>query len=343
MSELQTGLLGVGAVVIAGVYLFNLWQVREFRLKAERASAREHDAAVSARAAAERVEPQLRSAEARPPAPPRHAIDPVIDYVVEVTLLEPGDGAEPHEEVLALAAAVRKPALVAGRIDGGSWRDAGIGSGAEFSHLRFALQMINRAGCIDQDQLAAFRDMVIRWAARVGAEAAYGDVAGAHGMAVELDRFCTEVDVAISVNVVSMNGQPFHGAEIRRVAEAAGLRLGADGVFYCDGDRQSALFTVDNHEPMPFVPEQINTLQTGGVTFLLDVPRVSGGEQVFDRMLETARNFASALGGVVVDDKRRPLSDAAIGKIRAELQTILDKMNAAQIAAGSPRALRLFS
>ena len=34
------------------------------------------------------------------------------------------------------------------------------------------------------------------------------------------------------------------------------------------------LFTLDNHEPMPFVPEQMKTLSTSGITFLLDVPRV---------------------------------------------------------------------
>jgi len=347
MSELQISLLGVGVVVIAGVYLFNLWQEREFRHRAERAFAREHDDVLLRRAATEdRVEPQIWRTATQSAArdrDPQRAIDPVIDYVVEVSLARSSDGAELHEEVLALAAASRKPVLVAGRIDDGGWQDAGIGCGAEFSRLRFALQMVNRTGCIDPDKLAAFRDTVIKWAVRVGGEAAYGDITDAHEIAAELDRFCAEVDVAIGVNVVSMNGQPFHGAEIRRVAEAAGLRLEADGVFYYRGDHLSTLFTVDNHEPMPFVPEQMNTLQTGGITLLLDVPRVSGGGQVFDLMLETARNFASALGGVVVDDKRIPLSDAATEKIRAELNAILDKMNAAQITAGGARALRLFS
>jgi FtsZ-interacting cell division protein ZipA len=348
MSELQISLLGIGAVVIAGVYLFNFWQEREFRHKAERVFAREHDDVLLRRATEieDRVEPQMQRTTAQPTTRERnsqHAIDPIMDYVVEVSLVTPSDGAEPHEEVLALATELHKPVLVAGRSADDGWRDAGINCGIEFSRLRFALQMVNRAGCIDQGKLSAFRDMVLKWAARAGGEAAYSDIVDAHKMATELDRFCAEVDIAIGVNVVSMNGKPFHGAEIRRVAEAAGLRLEADGVFYYRGDHFSTLFTIDNHEPMPFVPEQINTLQTSGVTLLLDVPRVSGGGQVFDLMLETARNFASALGGVVVDDKRIPLSDAAIEKIRAELNVILDKMNSAQIAAGGTRALRLFS
>jgi hypothetical protein len=328
MSELQISLLGIGVTVIVGVYLFNLWQARKFRQKAE-----------------ERVEP-LQGA-AGPVGAHAHraqyAVDPAIDYLVEVSVAEPSDGAELHEELLALTAEWRKPVSVTGRDAGDEWRDAGIGCGTEFPHLRFAVQMANRAGCTDPSELAAFRDAVIRWAARVGGAATYGDIAEAYKMAAELDSFCAEVDIAIGVNVVNRDGESFHGAEIQRLAEAAGLKLEADGVFYYRGNFSSVLFTVDNHEPMSFVPEQMNTLQTGGITLLLDVPRVSDGAQVFDLMLETARNFASALDGVLVDDKRIPLSDAATEKIRAELCAILDKMGTAQIAAGSPRALRLFS
>ena len=60
-------------------------------------------------------------------------------------------------------------------------------------------------------------------------------------------------------------------------------------------------------------------------------------------MLETARNFAAALDGMLVDDNRSALSDGAIEKIRRQLEGILAKMDAGQIAAGGARALRLFS
>lgn len=347
MSEFQLSLLGIGVAVIVGVYLFNLWQEREFHRNSERAFARQHDDVLLENAAAGRMEPQLQRA-ALATATVRHradhmTIDPIIDYVVEASLSAPNSGAEPHEELLALTAAARKPVLVAGRESDSEWSDAGIGSNAEFSRLRFALQTVNRAGCADQSTLAAFRDTVIKWVARVGGEAAYADIGQAYQTATELDRFCAEVDIAIGLNVISVNGSPFQGAEIRHLAEVAGFKLEADGVFYYYDGAPPALFTVDNHEPMPFVPEQINTLQTSGITLLLDVPRVRDGGKVFDLMVATAHNFASALGGVVVDDKRTPLSDAATAKIRADLNGVLDKMNAAQIAAGSTRAMRLFA
>jgi FtsZ-interacting cell division protein ZipA len=43
MSDLQIGLLVVGVFVVAGVYLFGLWQERELRRKTEQAFAHEHE------------------------------------------------------------------------------------------------------------------------------------------------------------------------------------------------------------------------------------------------------------------------------------------------------------
>ena len=139
------------------------------------------------------------------------------------------------------------------------------------------------------------------------------------------------------------NNEFFSGTKIRALAQAAGMKLESDGVFYLRNDAGQPVYTLDNHEPMPFMPEQITTLTTSGVTFLLDVPRVAEGLAAFEAMLATARSFASTLDGTLVDDNKAPLSDEAIEKIRRQLTGILAKMEAGQIAAGGARALRLFS
>ena len=358
MSDLQTSLLVIGAFVVAGVYLLNSWQERQFRRRAELAFAREHDdillkgAAAAEDDAGERVEPRLQAAGITPPAPaPVVAgppavtmIDPVIDYVVEVNTQPAADAADLHEELLALAAGWGKLVQVSGYAPGtGEWRAAGVGSDMTFAQMRFALQMSNRAGCVEQSQLTAFRDAVLKWAQAAHGEVKCLDLAEAHAMAVQLDRFCAHVDIAIGINVVTRNGNPFSGTKIRALAEAAGLKLEPDGVFYAYGERDGVLFTLDNHEPMPFMPEQMKTLFTSGITFLLDVPRVEDALRAFDAMLEMARTFAAALGGALVDDNRAALSDAAIAKIRQQLESILARMKTGQIAAGGARALRLFS
>jgi FtsZ-interacting cell division protein ZipA len=357
MSDLQTSLLVIGGFAVAGVYLFNWWQERRFRRRTERAFSRGHadvlleGEATSDAAAVARVEPKMAvqpgaAATARPLArtPVVAAIDAVIDYVVEVSIQSAADGADLHEELLALAAGWGKPVQVAGYDAGsGEWRDAGIGSNKEYSQFRFALQMANRAGCVAQDQLTAFRDAVLKWAALKHGGAKCLDVAEAHAMAVQLDRFCADVDIAIGINVVAHDGNPFSGAKIRALAEAAGLKLEPDGVFYARGDRGDVVFTLDNHEPVPFAPEQMKTLFTSGVTFLIDVPRAEAVLRAFDAVLEAARNFAAALDGMLVDDNGSALSDGAIEKIRRQLESILAKMDAGQIPAGGARALRLFA
>jgi FtsZ-interacting cell division protein ZipA len=350
MSDLQIGLVVVGVFVVAGVYLFNWRQERIFRRNAEQAFAHEHEDVLLQSSPSDstpqaRVEPKMHAvpkATETMPSPAEGDADPLIDYVVEVALREPNDGASVRQELLALTAEWRKPLLVWGYDPASAeWHLAGAGK--PFEALRFALQMSNRAGCVDRSQLVAFRDAVLHWAGLMKGEAKCSDVAEAHAKALELDRFCAEVDIAIGVNVVSSDGNAFPGTKIRALAEASGLRLEPEGVFYARNDHGDALYTLDNHEPMPFVPEQIKSMSTSGLTFLLDVPRVSTATEAFDAMLETARSFAATLGGVLVDDNRAPLSASAIDKIRSQLRAILAQMEAAQVPAGGARALRLFS
>ena len=103
------------------------------------------------------------------------------------------------------------------------------------------------------------------------------------------------------------------------------------------------MFTLDNHEPAPFLPEQMKSLTTRGVTLLLDVPRVAGGMAVLERMFEVGRSLAEGLGGRLVDDNRVALTEAGLAKIGQQLSAIRENMDARGISAGSEAALRLFS
>jgi FtsZ-interacting cell division protein ZipA len=87
----------------------------------------------------------------------------------------------------------------------------------------------------------------------------------------------------------------------------------------------------------------MRNLTTGGLTFLIDVPRVHGGERVYAMLLDQARRFAEALQGMLVDDNRQPLTDAQLEQIRREyVIKPQESMQAFGIPAGSPLALRLF-
>jgi FtsZ-interacting cell division protein ZipA len=168
------------------------------------------------------------------------------------------------------------------------------------------------------------------------------DIEAALERARELDAFCAEVDIAIGVNVVASEGR-FGGTRIRSLAEGAGFKLEPTGLFHYLDEHRQTLFTLDNHEPAPFLPEQIKHLSTGGVTLLLDVPRVADGEAALAHMLAVGIELAQGLGGTLVDDNRVPLNDNAVRAIQQQVKAIHARMQARGIAPGSERALRLFS
>jgi hypothetical protein len=212
-----------------------------------------------------------------------------------------------------------------------------------YHELKGRLKLVDRTGPVSEVSLSEFRDMTDSFALRIDASAACPDIHEAYVQAVLLDEFCTEVDVMIGINIVSRDTMVFTGAKIRMLAEAAGLKLGTEGVFNYYGEGDAVLFSLGNFELSPFLPASIRTLTTHGVTFLLDVPKVANGEAVFAQMVHLANTFADNLGGVLVDDNRIPLSDSGIGKIRQQLSAIQAVMMARNIPAGGEAALRLFA
>jgi len=357
MSDLQLSLLIIGAVVVIAVYLYNWLQERRFRRSMQQAFGSAHDdvllkAGVESALTDGRLEPQI--------VPPEHkdieatvsteveqvaasGIDPALDYVAEIESDVPIAGTLIDELAHKLASCGKAVHIAGLDSEVGEWDDITRGAADHYASLRLGLQLVNRAGAANSAQLAMFCDVVKSCADRIPARTTFPDLPPALKRARELDAFCAGVDVAIGVNVVSQASGAFAGARIRELAQAAGFKLEPDGVFhYRDGKRQT-LFTLDNHEPAPFLPERIQGVTTHGVTLMLDVPRAAAGVEVLDRMIGIAHRFASDLGGRLVDDNRAELSEAGIAKIREQVRSIHATMEAHGISAGSSRALRLFS
>ena len=363
MSDLQLSLLVIGAVVVGGVYLYNRVQERRLRSRLQQAFGGTHDdvllrtGAESAQAEG-RLEPQFAPVEparseavdAGPSspviadeAPAAVEFDSALDYVAEIEADAPFTEAA-LAELMSKIASCGKTARIAGLAPRSStWEEIALGAGGRYSSLRLALQLVNRGGPVHAAQLAAFCDTVRHCAEKARARTSYPDPQAALKKARDIDAFCGKVDVAIGVNIVALGDACFTGTRIRAQAEAAGFKLESDGVFHFRNDQRQTLFTLDNHEPAPFLPEQIKSLSTSGITLLLDVPRVANGGEALERMLRIADSFAVALGGRLVDDNRAALSEAGISRIKDQVKSIQAAMAAQEVPAGSARALRLFS
>lgn len=268
-------------------------------------------------------------------------IDDKIDLVAVITANDP---VSPRMlmDALAKSRTFGKPVYWEG-LQNGSW-GALHTDVPRYKEIKAGLQLADRKGAIDEIFIGQFIKLLQEFAASANGVCQVEALDAATRRAQEIDQFAAAVDVEIGVNVVSRSGVAFQGTKVRALCEAAGLKLDPDsGAFLSANERGEAQFILANLEPRAFTPEQIRNLTTQGLTILLDVPRVADGTKVFQQMMQLARSLAEGLGGEVVDDARKPLTNTGADAIRMQLAEISRRMSERGIAAGSRLAQRLFS
>ena len=268
----------------------------------------------------------------------------VVDYVVSIQLKSPVTVSN-LTEILKRKVDFGKPVRLLGQKEIGSyWEEITLKSRSDIDYtvLRACLQLVDRSGPVSEVDLSKFCDMVQNFAESINADADTPDIGEAYSQAVLLDQFCAEVDVMIGINVISKDGGAFTGTKIRSLAEASGFKLEGGGVFNFREENEDTTFTLQNYEPTPFMPDNMRTLTTNGVTFLFDVPRIKNGERVFDQMTRLSEVFATTLGGIMVDDNRVPLNDSGLERIKHKVSEIQAVMKLRDFPAGDEIALRLF-
>ena len=217
------------------------------------------------------------------------------------------------------------------------WRDV------HYQQVVVTLQLADRNGAVQEEQLSALCELLQTTAQAQGLRVACDDMVNALERAQSIDRFCVDVDVLIGLNVVARGEGAVNLARIVRDAESSGMVLGIDGVFQLLDSRGEPLYALCNHDAEPFSAIVVEGQTSQGVTLQFDVPRVPDGLKVFDGMVGFGRKLANEVGGILVDDNLRPLTDTGIEKIRTQLLHIYESMEARGVPSGSRRALRLFS
>ncbi|MDP1644027.1 MAG: cell division protein ZipA C-terminal FtsZ-binding domain-containing protein [Thiobacillus sp.] len=405
MSDLQIGLLVIGAAIVAAVLLFNWIQERRFRKQADAAfQAPVGDALMQPgavpRETHNRVEPALREsvfdagglneiAEANephlqidstlpppgappafledaapdlhaassiptppPPTQPRSASPPMAappapcDELIEYRIRIGGDGvlanvfAGAFNHARTLGKAVRWMGLPVGAAE---WEEVQPWRDVRYQQVVVTMQLADRNGAVQEEQLSALCALLQTTVQTHGLRIACGDVADAIERAQAIDRFCVDVDVLIGLNVVARGEGAVNLTRIVHEAESSGMVLGVDGVFQLLDSRGEPLYALCNHDAEPFSAEVVEGQTSQGITLQFDVPRVPDGLKVFDGMVAFGRKLANEVGGILVDDNLRPLTDTGIEKIRTQLMKIYERMEARGVPSGSRRALRLFS
>ncbi len=280
------------------------------------------------------------------PATPAAAAQAPYDELIEYRIRIGSEGvlanvfADTFNQARTLGKAVRWVGLPVGATE---WEEVQPWRDAHYQQVVVTMQLADRNGAVQEDQLAALCKLLQGTAHAHGLRLACDDEADALERAQAIDRFCVDVDVLIGLNVVARGEGAVNLTRIVREAESSGMVLGVDGAFQLLDTRGEPLYVLCNHDAEPFSAMAIEGQTSQGVTLQFDVPRVPDGLKVFDGMVGFGRKLANEVGGILVDDNLRPLTDTGIEKIRTQLTQIYERMEARGVPSGSRRALRLFS
>lgn len=145
----------------------------------------------------------------------------------------------------------------------------------------------------------------------------------------------TEPTEVLVVNVMSREGELFHGPELLQVMITAGLKHGDMNIFHkhVDGHAENpAVFSVANIlNPGTFDLDAIEEFTTRGVSLFLAMPSVISNRDAFEDMLRTAQQIRAALDGELRDDHRSVMTAQTIEHYRQRIHDYeLRKLKAAQ-------------
>ncbi|MFH0933881.1 MAG: cell division protein ZipA C-terminal FtsZ-binding domain-containing protein [Pseudomonadota bacterium] len=283
---------------------------------------------------------------AHPASPPAAAPAAPYDELIEYRIRLGSDGvqanalADAFTHTRTLGKAVRWAGLPVGAAH---WEEVQPWRDVHYQQLVVTMQLADRNGAVLEEQLTSLCGLMQATAQTHGLRVACDDAVDALERAQAIDRFCVDVDVLIGLNVVARGEGTVNLTRIVREAESSGMVLGLDGVFQLLDSRSEQLYALCNHDAEPFSNAVVEGQTSQGVTLQFDVPRVPDGLKVFDGMVAFGRKLANEVGGILVDDNLRPLTDTGIEKIRTQLAQIYERMEARGVPSGSRRALRLFS
>ena len=358
-DEFQMSLIGAAGVFVAGVFAYNKWQEHKAKKSVERAFSSEHDDVLMRTGTgggearqepsfvagspddARMVEPALAAAPVLPGTDPDvpaaelaiSLVDPLIDCLIPLAL----EIAVRGDKILPVLHTLRhvgnKPIHYIGLAVSGEWEP--ITHGGVYTRLQAGVQMASRTTAINELEYSELVTRLRAVADDIGAEPEIPDMNEVMAEARTLHKFVAGHDAQLGVNLLS-NGAPWSLPTLIGALENAGFTaLPSGGFIMPDGDG-GQLFTLSTNVTL-------GADTTSRLTLLLDVPCVAAARDGFGTMVACAKSLVARLDAIVVDDSNQPLMDEALTEIAGQVTEFYQEMDAADIPAGSTRALRLFS
>ncbi|OHV96270.1 cell division protein [Janthinobacterium lividum] len=260
-------------------------------------------------------------------------VDPLIDCLLPLSLEAPvrGDKILPVLQTLRLVG--NKPVHFIGLHVNGDWEP--ITHGGVYTKMQGGVQLASRSTALNELEYSELVTRLRGVADEIGAEPEVPDMMEVMAEARNLHRFVAGHDAQLGVNLHT-NGAPWAISTLLFALEKQGFDVRPDGRFVMPDGDGSYLFSLSTNVTLA---EET----TPRLTLLLDVPCVAPARDGFGAMVACAKALVGRLDATIVDDYNQALSDAALAEIAGQVQEFYQEMDAADIPAGSTRALRLFS
>jgi hypothetical protein len=361
MTDLQLTSIGGAVVFVGAVFVYNKWQERKARKSVERAFSSEHDDVLMRTGEApavprqepsfdlgagggdsgERIEPAVADTvigddgdgQAAAAELATSLVDPLIDCLIPLAL----EAAVRGDKILPVLHTLRhvgnKPIHYIGLAVSGDWEP--ISHGGVYTKLQAGVQMASRTTALNELEYSELVTRLRTLADDIGAEPEIPDMIEVMGEAKTLHRFVAGHDAQLGVNLMS-NGAPWAISTLIGALEKQGFDVRPDGRYAMPDGDGGVLFTLSTNVTL-------GADTTSHLTLLLDVPVVAPARDGFGSMVACARSMVARLDATIVDDSNQPLMDEALAEINGQVLEFYEEMAAADIPAGSTRALRLFS
>jgi hypothetical protein len=260
-------------------------------------------------------------------------VDPLIDCLLPLSLEAPvrGDKILPVLQTLRLVG--NKPVHFIGLHVNGDWEP--ITHGGVYTRMQGGVQLASRSTALNELEYSELVTRLRGVADDIGAEPEVPDMMEVMAEARNLHRFVAGHDAQLGVNLHT-NGAPWAISTLLVALEKQGFDVRPDGRFVMPDGDGGHLFSLSTNVTLA---EET----TPRLTLLLDVPCVAPARDGFGAMVACAKSLVGRLDATIVDDYNQALSDAALAEIAGQVQEFYQEMDAADIPAGSTRALRLFS
>ena len=343
--SLTVALALLGAAVLLAVVVHGWWRTRKSGPR---------QAIAEPSPTADRQDPALGTAataptDLPPPAEPRMLprrvarLDALIDAIVPMVLDAPVTGDALLAHLPTSRRAGSKPFHVEGLdAESGEW-DAPA-PGRRYGELQAGVQLANRSGALNEIEFSEFVQKIEVYAEAVGARADVPDMLDVVARARELDGLAGPLDAQLTLTLRS-NGVAWSVAYVLQVATRLGFVPGAvPGRMVVPSEEEGAppllVLTVDSQAALAESPQDSAVRDC---LLALDVPQSPESAEPFPAWHRAATALAEELDATAIDDQGQPVTLHAFAGIGQELNQLYRRLEALDLAAGSPAARRLFS